>query len=402
MLKRLIKRTAVSGHRRVYGPLLNRVLFADFENRVIDSDELRVKAPDDRTWNLEDDTDWLPNNDFDSISPSSESDTYDRYRSPRYRFKEPFVTELQNITLVGPMAVAFTSEGKIIADTMSFDPYNEVDLNPRLKRAIRAGVANVPVTIAKAMRGHNFSEADSLRVACTLHGGGPNYFHWMLENLLKLRGVERYEAKTGHEVPLIIPPNPPSYLSDSIGLVGFDNHQIIEWDSGPLQVDRLVVPSFPELTPKAVGWLRENVFSAVDLGSDSTGWLYVSRQRANGRSVVNYLELKEFLEEREISVVYCEDLSLREQVELFRTADGIIAPHGAGLTNMVWGDNLHVVEIFTEVVQPPYNILAELMGHKYTSIVGTPVDSQFDKRNTNIKLDIDELDSILSMAEDAV
>jgi capsular polysaccharide biosynthesis protein len=163
-----------------------------------------------------------------------------------------------------------------------------------------------------------------------------------------------------------------------------------------------VVPSFPELTPKAVGWLRENVFSAVDLGSDSTGWLYVSRQRANGRSVVNYLELKEFLEEREISVVYCEDLSLREQVELFRTADGIIAPHGAGLTNMVWGDNLHVVEIFNEVVQPSYNILAELMGHKYTSIVGTPVDSQFDKRNTNIKLDIDELDSILSMAEDAV
>tara|TARA_B100001778_G_scaffold332293_1_gene338292 strand:+ start:656 stop:1660 length:1005 start_codon:yes stop_codon:yes gene_type:complete len=44
-------------------------------------------------------------------------------------------------------------------------------------------------------------------------------------------------------------------------------------------------------------------------------------------------------------VLYLEDLSLKQQVEIFVMNDIIVSPHGAGLINIIWGKNHHIIEI---------------------------------------------------------
>ena len=45
-------------------------------------------------------------------------------KRPNFLLKEPFVTSVDDITVVGPRAAALTPEGKFIADTHDFDPYD--------------------------------------------------------------------------------------------------------------------------------------------------------------------------------------------------------------------------------------------------------------------------------------
>lgn len=60
------------------------------------------------------------------------------------------------------------------------------------------------------------------------------------------------------------------------------------------------------------------------------------RPSQNGRNVLNEEELYMELTRRFTNVkeVYCEDLSIEDQVKLFSCADLVVSPHGAGLANL--------------------------------------------------------------------
>jgi capsular polysaccharide biosynthesis protein len=219
----------------------------------------------------------------------------------------------------------------------------------------------------------------------------------MLEELLKLRGIQQYEQTTGRDVPIIIPSGPKPYITESLRLLGYDEDDYIEWDGEPLGVERLVVPSFPDPTPRAITWLRNEITSGLELSDKaSPDWVYVSRQNASTRRVVNYEEVLPLLEEYGVQPVECETLSLEEQIRLFSGVDGIIGPHGAGLTGMIWGSDIRVVEVFNNVVKGPYYVLAHVLGHDYTALSATPVGSAHSERERGIQIDPGELQEELN------
>lgn len=68
----------------------------------------------------------------------------------------------------------------------------------------------------------------------------------------------------------------------------------------------------------------------------SSNRIYISRQTASKRRVINFDALKPILEEFEIAIVDPSDYTIFEQIHLFSKVKLLIGPHGAGLVNMLF------------------------------------------------------------------
>ena len=66
--------------------------------------------------------------------------------------------------------------------------------------------------------------------------------------------------------------------------------------------------------------------------------------------MANEYEFLPLLKKHKFRKVYLEQFSIREQVELFRTASHVIAAHGAGLTNVLFAPtDVRILEIRPEL-----------------------------------------------------
>lgn len=75
--------------------------------------------------------------------------------------------------------------------------------------------------------------------------------------------------------------------------------------------------------------------------------IYVSRADVGGRNIVNNDEFLKILKEYDIEAVTLTNVSLPEQIKIFRNCELAIGVHGAGLTNIVFMEKgSNVVEIF--------------------------------------------------------
>lgn len=77
--------------------------------------------------------------------------------------------------------------------------------------------------------------------------------------------------------------------------------------------------------------------------------IYVSRRQATHRRILNEAELIASLRSFGFVAVALESLSLAEQYKLFATAEVVVAPHGAGLTNLIHAPaGCSLVELFPD------------------------------------------------------
>lgn len=388
----LAKNTLQFGYRKGTTPIAEKVIKSKYNQMTINYPEMMSCISDESIWRLEDDVSHLYPEKLEDITPLKHDISLEFSNYPAFVPNEPFVAEIENVTVVGPDAVALNNDGKVIAETINStnDSYNG-----RVGRAISSAIIDSPYRVGTALLGNSTpSPVASLPIASILHSRWNNYYHWTLEHLLKLRGISYYERVTGNDVTLIIPPNPPSFITESLRLLGYtDNY--IEWDGEPLQVNQLVVPTFPELTPKTIEWLRRSMLNSVNISDSNPEWVYISRQNENKRRIENYKEVKAVLDNHGIETVFCENLSMEEEVRLFSSVKGIIGAHGAGLTAMVWGTDISVIEIFNGVVKRPYYVLADVLGHNYDALSGQPVGNANQRRNLNIIVDVEELEEKL-------
>jgi capsular polysaccharide biosynthesis protein len=83
--------------------------------------------------------------------------------------------------------------------------------------------------------------------------------------------------------------------------------------------------------------------------------IYLTRAEANYRRVLNEPEVVEWLQKAGFLSVTLSELSVREQAALLSEAAVVVAPHGAGLTNLVFCQpGTKVLEIFPKNYSQPY------------------------------------------------
>ncbi|QIZ71772.1 tetratricopeptide repeat protein [Oxynema aestuarii] len=220
--------------------------------------------------------------------------------------------------------------------------------------------------------------------------GGQTYFHWMSDllgrfELLRAAGIDwqsidRFIVNSTH-----LP-----YQQESLSLLGIDSDRLVESRLYPhVQTERSIVPSLPGdpglMTPRTCEFLRElflrhaRVSGTVKNIGDR---LYISREQASYRRVVNEGETIAYLSQFGFVKVSLESLSFREQVGLFSQARAIVAPHGAGLTNLVFCEpETRVIEIFSpQAISINYWAIANLRHLQYYYLIGKDLSEFYRDR----------------------
>ncbi|MBQ9539769.1 MAG: glycosyltransferase family 61 protein [Treponema sp.] len=106
--------------------------------------------------------------------------------------------------------------------------------------------------------------------------------------------------------------------------------------------------------------------------------IYISRNRSGRRRILNEEELLPILKRYAFKTYYLEELGLLEQQQLFASARMVIAPHGAGLVNLVWSrEGTTVLELYPQFYHDPsFRILSAAMRLDYHYLICTSPGSQ--------------------------
>lgn len=372
--------------------LLMKIVNPRLSSRIIDSQELQTSCSE--LYYLSHSESNLSPQEQQKLIPSINHREHSIHRNPKYLFRKPFVAVVNDVTVSGSNSVVFSDDGRIYSDTLDFDPHNEVFTINRIQRCLQSEIFNTPSFVLPTLTSrYTFDIGEEYDRVTVLNGVSHSYFQWIIYHLLRLRGVQRYTNETGNEVQLIVPENAPEYVYDSLDMLGYDNN-LIYWHGGTAKVSELVLPSFPEPTIESLHWIRKGLTEDID-SMDGPDWIYISRQKSPHRRVANFDDIQPILQERDIQVVEMEMLSFSDQLKLSNSVKGIIGPHGAGLVNMIWNDDLSIVEIFGDTIDAPYYILSDILDHEYHSIQCCSAPNEFEARNADIIVDPNEFSLIL-------
>lgn len=106
--------------------------------------------------------------------------------------------------------------------------------------------------------------------------------------------------------------------------------------------------------------------------SRPTRMIYIDRSSAQARRLLNEEDLKRALLAEGVEPVRLEELGLAQQLELFRNVGLVVAPHGAGLTNILFlPGNAVVLELLMDTYcNWSFRHLAALRRIRYDCVVG--------------------------------
>ncbi|MGB5712405.1 MAG: glycosyltransferase 61 family protein, partial [Waterburya sp.] len=210
---------------------------------------------------------------------------------------------------------------------------------------------------------------------------GHVYYHWMFDIIPRLELLRRSEIKLQEIDWFVVNSLSKPYQKETLSLLGIDPNKIIESDRhSHIQATELIVPSFPGyldwVSPGTIKFLRQAFLPQVSLAKTSRTKIYVSRARAKNRQLVNEPEVGELLNKQGFKTVFLEEMSVLEQVAVFVNAEIIVAPHGSGLTNLVFcSPQTKVVELFSpNYLRTDYWMISQHLQLQHYYLVGQNFD----------------------------
>jgi hypothetical protein len=161
-----------------------------------------------------------------------------------------------------------------------------------------------------------------------------SYYHWLCETLpLTLAYVDRGE-------PLYVGADLPPFVLESLAIAGLAD-RCRQLGRGVYRSARLRVPTFPGgaewPSPSHIRIARRALLGAREGAPASPARrLVLSRSEAVDRRLLNEDELMGALAGLGFELIQPATLTLAQQVATFGAAEVIVAPHGAGLANMLF------------------------------------------------------------------
>tara|TARA_B100000902_G_C27300667_1_gene912591 strand:+ start:1275 stop:2399 length:1125 start_codon:yes stop_codon:yes gene_type:complete len=207
---------------------------------------------------------------------------------------------------------------------------------PRLKKKIDGRVLN----LAQGASGHN------------------NYSHWLLDMLPKFRLYKEFFKF--EDLEYIYLNKVKDYQKSSLNLLGLQNVKLIDSDKfRHLECKELIATHHPsyfqgyildqaQFVPKwIIEWIRDTFLDKSD-EINSNGKIFIDRSGSsfNHCQIINHSEVKDFLKKKDFEIIKTENLSFKQQINLFKKAKIIVSAHGAGLANLSFCEkNCNVIEI---------------------------------------------------------
>lgn len=301
----------------------------------------------------------------------------------QYAAGDRFVCEFDNATILGPVGPGLTKQGVVIADTVGTPPLVSRRTGVSLAQSISQN--GIKPTL-NALQG-DATHTHEIDVAAHAVSPWNNYYHWTVECLLRVRLLELYGDRTGTYPTLLVPSTRPSWIDESLELINYTGN-VKSLKPEITNVETLVVPTFPDPIPRECTWIRDRMQKQVTASNKHSQHVFVARQDATVRRIANRDVLQQVFDRYDIDTYLLGDLSVSEQISLFNNAEVVVGPHGAGLTNILYGSNLSVIELFGDKTMATFDRLAEHLGHEYRYL-------QCEQEGLDIRVDAKKLDATL-------
>jgi len=228
----------------------------------------------------------------------------------------------------------------------------------------------------------------------------PNFFHWFLDALPRIFAAEHHEQRSGIPCFIVVPVTLQAWQRDSLQFLNVPQDRILQFRGGSssrgYSFNQLIStfshrhirhsPSghFDAFSPPAIQQLARRLSQGAGTtpaAETVPKRIYVSRGNVQQRRVRNEDEVMSILSPHGFVLVALENLSLRDQILLFRSASHVIAAHGGALTNLLHlSPGCQVLEIFQSGhgTRPDFFQLAALRGATYSFCTTASLNSSHD------------------------
>lgn len=251
----------------------------------------------------------------------------------------------------------------------------------------------------RAARASGLPAAHRDRAVWALERVHDNHSHWLTAHLPKLILLERMRLLED----VLLPERLSHTQEASLRLLGHDPARFARFDeTRPLHVGELTLVETDRFRPELLRTVRDRLAPGLP-ASERTRRLYVSRARARFRRLENEEDILPMLEMRGFERVFLEDHDFASQIDLMAHAEVVVAPHGAGLTNVMFcAEGTHVAEIASpRFPNPNFYAVAAAMGHHYY-IVNAEERGDAAPLERDISVDPERLRGVLDMIDGAI
>ncbi len=255
----------------------------------------------------------------------------------------------------------------------------DVSLSPRTGFMWIPEIGMLQQSMGSVPRLYADSLTDALRSAPNLDCDAPvvvlpdvSYYHLLIEGVPQvLLALDAYP-----DAKVLVRRNHSKLLESILSYFGIGENSVLQAD-GPVTVGRAVlVPRWVNggFVPRGDVAVLKNALENRVRNVDGTLKIYISRAHSPNRRLVGESELEKRLVEIGFNVLYFEDMSFSEQMDAVHGASMVVAPHGAGLSNLIAArSGTRVVELLSENwFNTCYAKLAVQMGLSYRFISTEP------------------------------
>lgn len=248
------------------------------------------------------------------------------------RIPATFTLEVAGGRLVGDFAATVTPGGVLDHETSTYFGVTDWREHPVFLHPTLGRVEQVAGTV----------------LSLTTRGTNANYYHFLYDAIARYGTYER--CFPGATPDAVVVGHAASYQRQLLELAGIPGPYLQPERGTTYVADRLLVPSNPnwalQAPPDVVAWLRDRLPPRNPPG-EKVRLLLTRGQVPLTRRYVEEDELLAALEPEGFVRLDPGTLSVQEQIDTFSAAEIVIAPHGAGLTNITFSPpGVKVLELF--------------------------------------------------------
>jgi len=327
-----------------------------------------------------------------------------KFYNNKIKIPEHYYTVYNDVKLLNDFTVKIF--GKLV---IGFDNLDNV-IDDSLYHKYRQYVERKKLYFQKILKHKNTIYIDSS--ICVLNGHNNNYFHWITDCLTKIIACEHYSNINNVKITYIILDTINDVQKESLKLMGVDFNNVIfadnkflnnvikcksvlyrnnhRWNLDP-KTNR-IYKYFDAIHPSDVFHIKEKICKNFNILKNDRKILI---DRIANRRILNKKEIIEYLSKFDYELVFLENMSLEEQITLFKESSHIISVNGAALANLIFCDSCSVLEIHCvdRGVRPEYFQISFInkLNYYFTNVY---VENTYD----DVIVPIDDIKKFVDMA----
>lgn len=282
-----------------------------------------------------------------------------RYRHPRVSIGEEFEPEVSVYTL--GKSVVNIGLKKAFFSTEENEYINNISSRPGIEELDKKKSS------CKYLSGH---------VLDLVTPGANLYSHWLLDLLPKLMAVKRAGLELSSFDYIYVNYYNSKFKREAFDKLGIPKEKVLDFPSAAkiFSCSKITTVTSCRSALYTPDWVAKGVRSLFldnPEMSDKVGSrrLYISRSKGDARRILNEAELMESISPLGFKVLYCEDWTVQDVALMMSEAEIVIAPHGAGLANLVFcNSRAKVIEIFSSHMSSEYYKMSKIFGFDYLCI----------------------------------